>query len=118
MLPIDFARLTRLARRIKGCFSLSRLQGSPEQKECLILNGRYPVHVVSTEAQYQHCELHRIPVLRAPLPESDEILLAELDVALAAFKDSCTDDMPSAEGYRLAQELTCHLEQGYQGSNC
>jgi hypothetical protein len=119
MLSIDFSRLSRLARRIRGCFSLVRSDACSGQKACLILNGRYPVHVVSTEAEYQHCELHRIPVLRAPLPESDEALLAELRVMISMVRgESSADDLPSAEGYALAQELANRLEEGCRGSNC
>ncbi|AGY58257.1 hypothetical protein [Gloeobacter kilaueensis] len=126
MLPIDLSRLTRLAHRIRGCFSLVHHSRSPEKKECLILNGRYPVHVVSTEAQYQHCELHGIPVLRAPLPDSDEALLHELANAFAVLKEHSavggfvrSDDLPDASGYDLAHELACRIEgQNCQGSNC
>jgi hypothetical protein len=127
MLPIDLARLTRLARRIKGCFSLVRFARCPEKKACLLFNGRYPVHVVSTEAQYQHCELHGIPVLRAPLPESDDALLRELATALAVVREngyqpvgfSEEDDLPDQSGYDLAQELASRIEgHNCQGSNC
>lgn len=122
MLPLDHSRLERLIGRLKGCFSLVGISRSPEKKELLILNGRYPVQVVSTEAQYQHCEMHGIPVLKAPLPESDEALLGELAGAFSAIWKTTplgADDLPDTEGYNLAHELACRIEgQNCQGTNC
>lgn len=133
MLQVDFSRLTRLARRIRGCFSLVRHPHCPEQKECFLLNNCYPFRIANNDAEHQYCELHAIPVLRAPLPESDELLLGELTTAFAVLSQAKqlgnNDDLPSNDGYELARELTLELvdrspesfeeEQGHcQGANC